>query len=42
MIERLGDAPMVFVTAKVCRPGWLVEIEGQAITPHQSPTLPLF
>jgi enamine deaminase RidA (YjgF/YER057c/UK114 family) len=42
MIERLGNAPMVFVTAKVCRPGWLVEIEGQAITPHQSPTLPLF
>lgn len=42
MSERLGDAPMVFVTAKVCRPGWLVEIEGQAITHRQSPGLAAF
>jgi enamine deaminase RidA (YjgF/YER057c/UK114 family) len=28
--ERFGDAPVAVVVAPVCRPGWLVEIEGQA------------
>ncbi len=31
MRERLGEVPMVIMRAPVCRPGWLVEIEGKAI-----------
>ncbi|MBN2447169.1 MAG: translation initiation inhibitor [Phycisphaerae bacterium] len=42
MRERFGDIPLVVVTAPVCRPGWLVEIEGMAIVPADSPNLPRF
>ena len=38
--DRLGPIPMVLVHAPVCRPGWLVEIEGIAIVPAQCPDLP--
>ena len=37
-----GDAPMVFVHAPVCRPGWLIEIEGIAIVSGEQPELPAF
>lgn len=37
LADRVSPAPMVFVTAKVCRPGWLVEIEGHAIVPASHP-----
>lgn len=37
-----GDAPMVFVHAPVCRPGWLIEIEGIAIVSGEQPALPHF
>lgn len=40
--ERFGEAPFQVVVAPVCRPGWLVEIECQAIVPHSCPTLPAF
>ncbi|MBU0640046.1 MAG: translation initiation inhibitor [Planctomycetes bacterium] len=42
MRARLGDAPLAFVAAPVCRPGWLIEIEGQAIIPSSNPGLPAF
>jgi enamine deaminase RidA (YjgF/YER057c/UK114 family) len=28
--------PLIFVEAPVCRPAWLVELEGMAILPHRS------
>lgn len=40
--ERLGAAPFVLVHAAVCRPGWLIEIEGIAIVPAHRPDLPRF
>jgi enamine deaminase RidA (YjgF/YER057c/UK114 family) len=42
MRERFGDIPMEVVVAPVCRPGWLVEIEGKVIIPVSAPELPLF
>jgi len=42
MKERFGDAPVQLVLAPVCRPGWLVEVEGQAIVPASNPDLPKF
>ena len=30
--ERLPDVPATFVRAPVCRPAWLIEIEGIAVT----------
>ncbi len=38
----LGDLPMVIVRARVCRPAWLIEVEGLAIAPYADPTLPDF
>ncbi|HOK55996.1 MAG TPA: Rid family hydrolase [bacterium] len=38
--ERFKNTPTIFTTASVCRPGWLVEIEGIAVIP--SPPLPTF
>ena len=38
--ERVGKAPLVVVTGAVCRPEWLVEMEGQAIVANQNPALP--
>lgn len=31
-----GDLPQLVVEARVCRPGWLVEIEGMAIVPAKT------
>jgi len=42
MLERFPGAPMVVVTAPVCRPGWLIEVEGMAIVPAHRPDLPPF
>lgn len=42
MKERFPETPFEIVTAPVCRPGWLIEIEGLAIVPNQSSTLPAF
>ena len=42
MRRRFGDAPMVFVHAPVCRPGWLVEVEGMAVVRSDNAGLPPF
>lgn len=42
MKERVGEQPFVVVTAPVCRPGWLVEIEGIAAIPYDDDSLPEF
>jgi len=42
MSERVGEAPFQIVIAPVCRPGWLIEIECQAIIPTSCPSLPAF
>lgn len=40
--ERVGGVPFVVVKAPVCRPGWLIEIEGIAIVPQRNPQFPAF
>jgi enamine deaminase RidA (YjgF/YER057c/UK114 family) len=42
MRERFGDVPTVVAVAPVCRPGWLVEVECQAIVSASNPGLPPF
>lgn len=39
---RIGSKPFLVVTGPVCRPDWLVEIEGVAITPSDDDSLPAF
>jgi enamine deaminase RidA (YjgF/YER057c/UK114 family) len=40
--ERFPDTPCVIVRGPVCRPEWLVEVEGIAAVAHHAPTLPAF
>jgi len=40
--DRIPQAPTVIVEGAVCRPAWLVEIEGVAVTAHHAPDLPAF
>ncbi len=40
--ERLPGVPTVIVQGAVCRPQWLIEMEGIAIAPHNAPSLPSF
>ena len=42
MAEAVGETPLVIVAAPVCRPGWLVEVEGVAIAPAERGDLPPF
>jgi len=42
MRERFGDAPIEVAVAPVCRPEWLIEVEGNAIIPASNPELPAF
>ncbi|HEX2950875.1 MAG TPA: Rid family hydrolase [Armatimonadota bacterium] len=42
MKDRFGHVPYLVVLAPVCRPGWLVEMECQAIIPDNNPALPGF
>lgn len=42
LCQRLGKLPMILLHAAVCRPGWLVEIEGVAIVAAREPELPEF
>ena len=42
MRERFGNVPIQLLAAPVCRPGWLIEIEGMAIVPASNPDLPAF
>jgi enamine deaminase RidA (YjgF/YER057c/UK114 family) len=34
--EKIKNAPVIFASASVCRPGWLIEIEGMATIPSSS------
>lgn len=40
--QRLSDIPFEVVTAPVCRPGWLIEIEGFAVVVNDDVELPAF
>lgn len=40
LTERLPGLPLVIVEGAVCRPEWLIEIEGVAVAGHSDPTLP--
>ncbi len=42
MRKNFGNIPMQVVIASVCRPGWLVEIECQAISEAVNPDFPEF
>ena len=42
MRERYGDVPMAVVVGPVCRPGWLIELEGIATVANDAPELPLY
>jgi len=42
MRQRYPDIPYEIVTAPVCRPGWLIEIEGLAAIAHDAPELPSY
>lgn len=39
---RCGAVPLAVVAAPICRPGWLVEIEGNAVVRAVNPELPAF
>ncbi len=40
--KRFGPAPLVVVHAPVCRPGWLIELEGLAVLPADHPDAPAY
>ena len=40
--EKFPLVPTIFVQAAVCRPEWLIEIEGVAIKAQKQPSYPLF
>jgi enamine deaminase RidA (YjgF/YER057c/UK114 family) len=40
--ERLAGLPVAIVHGAVCRPEWLIEVEGVAVVANQSPQLPAF
>jgi len=42
MRNRFGHAPVEVIEARVCRPGWLIEVEGIAVVPADNPGLPAF
>ncbi len=42
LTSNFPDTPVMVVQGAVCRPGWLVEIEGVAATANSEPLLPSF
>lgn len=42
MRERFGEVPLAVTVAPVCRPGWLIEVEGMAHLAGATPDLPGF
>ena len=40
--SRLADIPIFVVQGSVCRPAWLIELEGVAIKPNHAPHFPAF
>lgn len=39
---RCGPVPLAVVVTPICRPGWLIEVEGTAVIPADEPGLPTF
>lgn len=42
LAERLPGLPLVIVEGPVCRPEWLIEVEGVAVATHDAPNLPSY
>jgi len=42
LAERFPDMPMLILRGAVCRPEWLIEVEGIAVTADNAPDLPAF
>ncbi len=42
MAARFPGAPIAYVQGAVCRPEWLIEVEGVAVTANDEPKLPSF
>ncbi|MDD5587018.1 MAG: Rid family hydrolase [Alphaproteobacteria bacterium] len=42
MNERFASIPYIIVEGAVCRPDWLIEVEGMAIAANDEPDLPVF
>jgi enamine deaminase RidA (YjgF/YER057c/UK114 family) len=42
LAERFAELPTLIVHGAVCRPDWLIEVEGIAATPIHAPSLPAF
>ena len=42
LAQHVRDVPVVIVEGAMCRPEWLVEIEGVAVADHREPRLPAF
>lgn len=42
MRQRFPEAPMILVIGPVCRPGWLIELEGVACVAHEQAELPAY
>ncbi len=40
--QLFSDVPTLIVQGAVCRPEWLVEVEGIAVAPNDEPSLPAF
>jgi len=40
--ESFPDVPRLILRGPVCRPDWLVEVEGVAMVPNEAPALPAF
>ena len=40
--RRFAGLPILIVHAPVCRPEWLIEVEGTAIVANNEPSLPAF
>lgn len=40
--QHFPDVPTLIVQGAVCRPEWLVEVEGIAVAPNDEPSLPAF
>jgi hypothetical protein len=42
LAERFPEIPRLILRGAVCRPEWLIEIEGIAVAPHDDSALPQF
>lgn len=42
LAERFPDRPIVIVQGAICRPEWLIEVEGFAVAANDEPGLPAF